>query len=176
MKLFMNKGWEHYEKMQGILFSTAVRGSHIYRPAQVPLAIICDDDEPTDLSKTSTATTSMAAAIVTASNLAVATMETLPLMDVNNNSHVLSTSPIVPPPPFLLSASGSAGKRTHLAILYPPPHSLTRLHRSPLDSGQSLVDLTGLHQSLTGLQWTPVILSSNAAYLILIMTNLTLYA
>ena len=79
----------------------------------MPLAIICDDDEPTDLSKTSAATTSMAAAIATASNLVVATMETLPLMDVNNNSHVLSMSPIVPSPPFLLSASGSAGKHTH---------------------------------------------------------------
>ena len=51
---------------------------------------------------------------------------------------------------------------TEEPILYPPLHS-------PLDSGQSLVDLTGL-------QWTPVILSSDAAYLILIMTNLTLYA
>ena len=81
--------------MQGILFSTATCGSHIYQPAQVPLAIVCNDKEPTDLSKTSAAT------------------ETLPLMGVNNNSHVLSTNPIVPPPPFLLSASGSAGKCTH---------------------------------------------------------------
>ena len=100
----MNKGWEHYKKMQGNLFSTAAHGSHIYQPAQAPLAIVCDNNEPTDLSKTSAATTSMAAAIATASNLVVAAMETLPLMGVNNHSHVLSTSPIVPPPPVLLSA------------------------------------------------------------------------
>ena len=99
--------------MQGILFSTAACGSHIYQPAQVPLAFVCNDKEPTDLSKTSAATTSMAAAIATSSNIVVAATETLPLMDVDNNSHVLSTSPIVPPPPFLLSASGSAGKHTH---------------------------------------------------------------
>ena len=109
MKTFMNKGWEHYKKMQGILFSTAACGSHKYQPAQAPLAIVCNNEEPTDLSKTSAATTSMAAAIATASNLAIATMETLPLPNVNNNSHVPSMSSIAP---FLLSASGSAGKRT----------------------------------------------------------------
>ena len=102
--------------MQGILFSTAICGSHIYQPAQAPLAIVCSDEESTDLSKTSTATTSIAAAIATASNLAVAAVETLPLMDVDNDSHVLSTSPIAPPLPFLLPASGSAGKCTHLVM------------------------------------------------------------
>jgi hypothetical protein len=115
MKPFMNKGWEHYEKMQAILFSTAARGSHIYRPAQAPLAIVCDDDEPTDPSKASIASTSMAAAIATASNFAVAATETLPLMDVDDsdNSRVPATRPLVPPPFFLPSGSGSAGKRTH---------------------------------------------------------------
>jgi hypothetical protein len=34
MKPFKNRGWEHYEKMQAIMFSTAARGSHIYCPAQ----------------------------------------------------------------------------------------------------------------------------------------------
>jgi hypothetical protein len=34
MKPFKNWGWEHYEKMQAIMFSTAARGSHIYCPAQ----------------------------------------------------------------------------------------------------------------------------------------------
>jgi hypothetical protein len=112
MKPFMNKGWEHYDKMQAILFSTAARGSHIYRPAQVPLAIICNDEEPINLSKASTADTSMAAAISTASNLMVAATETLPLMDVNNNSRVPSMTPLIPPP-SLSSGSGSAGKCTH---------------------------------------------------------------
>jgi hypothetical protein len=108
----MNKGWEHYDKMQAILFSTAAHGSHIYQPAQAPLAIICNDKEPINLSKASTAAISMAAAISTASNLVVATMETLPLMDVNNNSHIPSMTPLVPPP-SLPSGSSSAGKYTH---------------------------------------------------------------
>jgi hypothetical protein len=93
--------------MQAILFSTAACGSHIYQLAQAPLAIICDNEEPINLSKAS-----MAAAISTASNLAVAAMETLPLMDVNDNSRVPSTTPLVPPP-SLPSGSGSAGKCTH---------------------------------------------------------------
>jgi hypothetical protein len=108
MKPFMNKGWEHYDKMQAILFSTAAHGSHIYQPAQVPLAIVYDDKEPINLSKAFTAATSMAAAISTASNLAVAAMETLPLMDVNDNSGVPSTTPLVLSP-SLLSGSGLAG-------------------------------------------------------------------
>jgi hypothetical protein len=108
----MNKGWEHYDKMQAILFSTAVCGSHIYQPAQVPLAILCDDEEPINLSKAFMAATSMAAAILTASNLAVAAMETLPLMDVDNNSRIPSTTPLIPPL-SLSSGSGSAGKHTH---------------------------------------------------------------
>ena len=83
------------------------------RRYQVSGADSSHSSTPTDPSKTSAATTSMAAAIATASNLAVAAMETLPLMDVDNHSHVLSMSSIVPPPPFLLSASGSAGKCTH---------------------------------------------------------------
>jgi hypothetical protein len=112
MKPFMNKGWKHYDKMQAILFSTAARGSHIYRPAQAPLAIVCDNEEPINLSKASMAATSMAAAISTASNLAVAAMETLPLMDVDDNSRVPSTTPLVPPP-SLPSGSSLAGKRTH---------------------------------------------------------------
>jgi hypothetical protein len=112
MKPFMNKGWEHYNKMQAILFSTAARGSHIYQPAQAPLAIVCDNEEPINLSKASTAATSMAAAISTASNLAVAATETLPLMDVDNNSRVPSMTPLVPPP-SLPSGSSSAGKHTH---------------------------------------------------------------
>jgi hypothetical protein len=98
--------------MQAILFSTAACGSHIYQPAQVPLAITCDDEEPINLSKASTAATSMAAAILTASNLTVVTTETLPLMDVDNNSRVPSITPLVPPP-SLLSGSSLAGKRTH---------------------------------------------------------------
>jgi hypothetical protein len=108
----MNKGWEHYDKMQAILFSTAARGSHIYRPAQAPLAIVCNDEEPINLSKASTAATSMAAAILTASNLTVAATETVPLMDVDNNSHVPSMTPLVPPL-SLPSGSSSAGKCTH---------------------------------------------------------------
>jgi hypothetical protein len=102
--------------MQAILFSTAARGSHIYQPAQAPLAIVHDDEEPINLSKAFTAATSMAAAISTASNLTVAVMETLPLMDVNNNSHIPSMTPL-DPPPSLPSGSGSGGKRTHSVML-----------------------------------------------------------
>jgi hypothetical protein len=54
----------------------------------------------------------MATVILTASNLAVAATETLPLMDVNDNFHIPSTTPFVPPP-SLPSGSSSAGKRTH---------------------------------------------------------------
>jgi hypothetical protein len=98
--------------MKAILFSTAACGSHIYQPAQAPLAIICDDEEPINLFKASTAATSMAAAISTASNLAVAAMETLPLMDVDDNSRVPSMTSLVPPS-SLPSGSSSAGKCTH---------------------------------------------------------------
>jgi hypothetical protein len=68
--------------------------------------------EPIHLSKASMAATSMAAAISTASNLMVAATETLPLIDVNNNSHVSSTTLLVPSP-SLPSGSGSAGKHIH---------------------------------------------------------------
>jgi hypothetical protein len=117
----MNKGWDHHEKIQAILFSTAARGSHIFRPATQAPPDITVDEEPTDLYKASTAATNMAAAISTASNLAVAATETVPgLMDVDNESRVPPMNPLVPGPPlsFLPSGSGSAGKRTHSVMSF----------------------------------------------------------
>ena len=49
MKPFMNKGWEHYEKMQGILFSTATHGVTTYEQKEDKLPVLVFGTEQVDL-------------------------------------------------------------------------------------------------------------------------------
>lgn len=121
MKPFMNRGWEHYENIQNIMFSTAARGSHIFRPTlALPTTIATlqnNDDEPSNPSKLSqiATMTSMAIAMATASDSIAAVAASSPLMDVDGSQAAPTLSDNNPHPttPHHLSSGGSASKRTH---------------------------------------------------------------
>jgi hypothetical protein len=111
MKPFRNKGWNHYNLMQEILFSTAARGSHAYRPALAPATTPDESDdgklstiEVTPNTTQAFSSTSMAAANeIIASGLEVT---------IANDTGVPTESPILMdidrhPAPT------TSGKRTH---------------------------------------------------------------
>jgi hypothetical protein len=118
MRPFKNKGWEHYDAIQAIMFSTAARGSHIYRPAQASHVVTTTIDEADDMvSETlitphsnsvankpaGTHASAAAAAAITSATAASGSgiVESAVSMDIDH----------VPPPS--LSANSAGSKRLH---------------------------------------------------------------
>jgi hypothetical protein len=113
MKPLKNKGWENYEAMQVIIFSTAARGSHIYRPALaspvVPTINDADDMRlktlitPHSVAAAATHTSKATHTAATASATA-GIVESAAPMDVDHPVH----PQVLPPPP-----SVNFSKRSH---------------------------------------------------------------
>jgi hypothetical protein len=122
----MQHGWEYLEAMQGIMFSMAARGSHVYRPTQAPPPATTDD---TDLGTMATTSAGEAASVTIAGEAASSTIaiaistgggEGIAPMVIDEDPSTLLISPV------LIS---SAGKRSHSAM------SLSSDESSPPKSG-----------------------------------------
>jgi hypothetical protein len=111
MRPFKNQGWMYFEMMQGIMFSTAACGSHVYQPTQASPATTTTYDntdnanDRTDDTKIPNVTSGTIAAVIgkyaDETGAAAVRNSTAP-MDIDEDSSV-----ILPCPP------SSTGKRTH---------------------------------------------------------------
>ena len=125
MKPFKNKGWEHYEAMQAIMFSTAARGSHIYRPAQasqVKTTIDEADDmgsetliNPCSVIMTFTHTSKAANTHSQVSTLAAIASATTGIMESAAATASMDIDHAPPPVPLL---STTSSKRSHSAMSF----------------------------------------------------------
>ncbi len=133
----MQRGWPHFEVMQGIMFSTAARGTHVFRPTQAPAqsssaTTAADEDGPAEsvTSAGNIISSSVATVInqitesnaMSATGLSISTMTGSSVASAAGSSIVAVAGPgaqmdIDDPSTLLPPQSSNKGKRPHSTIM-----------------------------------------------------------